>query len=216
MANPHESADLVVKMCFTAGATLLGVTILYFGAKRVLLSTTNSRNQPLPRKELSGPTTRRPVSMPTNPIALARSPQARAGQRLSRAARTSGTRSAYGRIPQDTVLLLTSHVKNVSGPVMSYLPLGITRQMRDWTIKQTLDVVFRDWRENENLEILTSEDVSDLGSFAEFSYDLAVGKSLDELGPIQNAVYRASITALLEHWLKSWNANGVAGPPRIH
>ncbi|MBX9568156.1 MAG: hypothetical protein K2X77_04635 [Candidatus Obscuribacterales bacterium] len=214
MANPHESADFAVKIFFTLGATLFGVTILYFGAKRVLLSTTNTRNQPIQRKQLTGSTTRRPLSIASNPTQAGRAPQLRTGQRLSRAARTSGVRSAYGRIPQDTVVLLTSHIKDVSGPVMSYLPLGITRVMRDWTIKMTLDVVFRDWCDNENLEILSREDVSDLGSFAEFSYDLAVGRSLEELGPVENAVYRASLTALLEHWLKHWNANGVNGPPK--
>ncbi len=215
MSHPHEHADLAVKMFFTLGATVFGVAVLYFGAKKVLLTSTTTRNQSVPRKQLLGPTSRRPFSMPSNPVASARAPQVRAGQRLSRAARTTGVRSAYGRIPQDTVLLLSSHVKDVSGPVLSYLPLGITRQMRDWTIKKTLDVVFRDWRDNENLETLTREDVSDLGSFAEFAYDLAVGRSLEELGPIENAVYRASLSAMLEHWLKYWNDDGVDGPPKI-
>lgn len=201
-------------MFFTLGATLFGVTILYFGAKRVLLSSTTARNQPVARRELAGPTTRKPSKTYTIPSGITRAPSAREGQHLSRAARTSGVRSAYGRIPQDTVLLLTSHVKDVGGPVMSYLPLGITRQMRDWTIKSTLDVVLRDWRDNENLEILTREDVSDLGSFAEFSYELAVGRSLEDLGPMENAVYRASLKALLEHWLNHWNADGVDGPPK--
>lgn len=142
-----------------------------------------------------------------------RMPQYRPGTRLSRAARTSGKASPYGRIPIDTYQLLQSHIRDVSGPILSYLPLGITKAMRDWTIKKTLDVVLRDWRDNENLDKLEADDISDLGSFAEFSYELAVGRTLQELGPIENAIYKAALNALLEDWLNNWNAGGKSGPP---
>lgn len=212
MPHPHESADLVLKLFFTAGCAVFGVSILYFGAKRIFVSSTVVGSSQ-PRRQLTGPTNRRPAF--NQSAAPVRNPLLRVGSRAPRAARTSGQRSLYGRVPQDTVLLFTSHIKDVSGPIMSYLPLSITKQMRDWTIKQTLDVIFRDWRENENLEKLSQEDVSDLGSFAEFSYQLAVGRSIEDLGPMEDAVYRASLKALLEHWLKYWNADGVDGPPKV-
>ena len=154
------------------------------------------------------------TSMPGGPRLTPRAPQMRSGRRLSRAARTSGERSAFGRVPIDTVKLLSSHIRDVSGPILSYLPLGITRSMRDWTIKQTLETVLRDWRENENLDELSKEDIADLGSFAELAYELAVGKSLEALSPVEDAVFKAILSALLNDWLANWNADGVDGPPR--
>jgi len=77
--------------------------------------------------------------------------------------------SSFGRIQKHTEELFKSQIKLVVEPVLSYLPLNVSKEMRDWTAKTVLDTVLKDWRENGNLDPLTQEDVADLGSFVELA-----------------------------------------------
>lgn len=125
--------------------------------------------------------------------------------------------SAFGRIPAHTYELFTEQVRNLVEPVLSHLPLDTSREIRDWTVRVILEFVFRDWRENGNLEALATEDVSDLGSFTEFAMYVAVSDAVQQasnLSAEQTAVYKTVLTSLLTDWLDNWNANGVSGPPR--
>lgn len=122
-------------------------------------------------------------------------------------------KSPYGRIPLETYTLFAEQVRNVVEPVLSYLPLETSRSLRDWTVRTTLETVFQDWRELGNPEPLGSEDVSDLGSFAELATHLA--KLSGAACPEEfEAVYKAVLTALLVDWLHNWNPAGSSGPPQ--
>ncbi len=86
--------------------------------------------------------------------------------------------SSFGRIQKHTEELIRSQIKVVIDPVLSYLPLTVSKEIRDWTAKVVLDTVLKDWRENGNLDPLTQQDVADLGSFVELSFYLATACDL--------------------------------------
>ena len=129
-------------------------------------------------------------------------------------AKSSRENSPYGRVSMHTYSLFSEQVRNVVEPVLSYLPLETTRELRDWTVKKSLETVFRDFRENGNLEALAAEDISDLGSFAELAADLA-GLAESESRLQSEAVYKAVFNALLNDWLYNWNSPGISGPRQI-
>lgn len=81
--------------------------------------------------------------------------------------------ASYGRIQKHTEELFRSQIKLVLEPTLSYLPLNVSKEIRDWTATAVLTTVLRDWRENGNLEPLSHQDVSDLGSFVELAVHLA-------------------------------------------
>lgn len=112
---------------------------------------------------------------------------------------------SYGRVSQKTYELYSSHVRNVTGPVLSYLPLSISKEVRDWTIKKTLELLFLDMLKNSNSSPLSQVDVSDLGSFAELAFNLASAGD-DLTGAEQEAIYRAVLSSLHQDWLENWNA----------
>ena len=130
-------------------------------------------------------------------------------QTRRRAARTSGTVSRYGRIPQDTVDLLTNHIRRITGPIVAALPIGASVSRRNQTVYILLDTVVSDWRENDNFDLMTPEDIDDFQSFIEAASFLA---GSDET-PLNNAVYEASLAAFARDWLANWNETDNSGPP---
>jgi hypothetical protein len=122
---------------------------------------------------------------------------------------TSAVVSQYGRIPQDTFDLLNQHVRRVTGPIAASIPLSASEEARNITIREILDVTFRDWRENDNLKGLQPVDTDDLRSFVEAA--LAVSGS--ESDAVTLAVYKISLRALMLDWLDNWNVEEHSGPP---
>jgi hypothetical protein len=115
----------------------------------------------------------------------------------------------YGRIPPETLELFQKTVNQVKGEVLMSLPSNASAEVRAYTIETILEVVFRDWRENENTDGLEPADVRDLSSFVAMAVALA-GSDLNGLGC---PVYQATLKGLLEDWLYNWNAPGDPGPP---
>lgn len=115
----------------------------------------------------------------------------------------------FGRIPPDTVNLFQKTVAQVKGEVLMSLPSNATEEVRAYTIETILDVVLRDWRENENTTGLEPADVRDLSSFVAMAVSLA-GSDLNGLG---FPVYQATLKGLAEDWLFNWNSPGDPGPP---
>jgi len=117
--------------------------------------------------------------------------------------------SKFGRIPSETVDLFQKTVNQVKGEVLMSLPSSASPEVRSYTIESILEVVFRDWRENDNKDGLEQADVRDLSSFVAMAVSLA-GSDLSGLG---FPVYQAALKGLLEDWLYNWNAPGDPGPP---
>lgn len=117
--------------------------------------------------------------------------------------------SQFGRIPGELVLLLAQHARQATGPVLADLPRDIPGPVRDHTVRAVLDRTMRDWWANGNTEGLNEQDVADLRSFVALAASLAAGARDAET----QAVYRATLGALLDDWLENWNAGGVDGPP---
>lgn len=117
--------------------------------------------------------------------------------------------SQFGRIPGELVLLLTQHTRQATGPILADLPRDAPSIVRDHTVRAVLDHTIRDWWANGNTDGLTEQDVADLRSFVALAATLAAGAR----DPETQAVYRATLAALLDDWLENWNANGVDGPP---
>ena len=130
-------------------------------------------------------------------------------QRSRRARMTTATVSQYGRIPQDTFDLFNQHVRRVTGPIASTIPLSATEEMRNVTIKEVLTVTLRDWRENDNLAGLQAVDVDDLRSFVDAS--MAISGTGPDL--VTLAIYKVTLRAMLLDWLDNWNVNEQSGPP---
>lgn len=126
-----------------------------------------------------------------------------------RARMTSSVVSQYGRIPQDTFDLLNQHVRRVTGPIASSIPLGASEEARNITIREILDVTLRDWRENDNLKGLQPVDIDDIRSFVEAAIAIT-GSGSD---PVTLAAYKISLRALMLDWLDNWNVEGQSGPP---
>jgi hypothetical protein len=122
---------------------------------------------------------------------------------------TSSVVSQYGRIPQDTFDLLNQHVRRVTGPIASSIPLGASDEARNITIREILDVTLRDWRENDNLKGLQPVDIDDIRSFVEAAIAIT-GSGSD---PVTLAAYKISLRALMLDWLDNWNVEGQSGPP---
>lgn len=142
---------------------------------------------------------------------IIRSIAARISKQKSRARKSHESRpaekSTFGRIPLSTYSLFSSHAKNVSGRIACYLPLNISKELRDFTVKEVLSTLFRDWLENESDEPLSESDIEDFGSFIELSCWLAGALESAE----DSAVYRASLQALLQDWLDKWNTVDESG-----
>jgi hypothetical protein len=121
----------------------------------------------------------------------------------------------FGRIPAETVMLLTQHARQARSQIATALPPA-PKELGAFTIAAVLDRTLRDWWSNGNTHGLTETDVADLKSFVTLAAALAGGgaSSLSLNSPEGQAVYRATLTALLDDWLANWNADGVDGPPR--
>jgi hypothetical protein len=119
----------------------------------------------------------------------------------------------FGRIPAETVLLLTQHARQARSQIATALPPA-PKELGSFTIAAVLDRTLRDWWANGNTHGLTDTDVDDLKSFVTLAAALAGGASSMSLNaPEGQAVYRATLTALLDDWLANWNADGHDGPP---
>jgi hypothetical protein len=118
--------------------------------------------------------------------------------------------SGYGRVPPSTVILLTQHVRTANDAA-SQLPSNAPAEIRKVAVGVVLEHLIRDWWENENREGLTPADISDMGAFVQLAWSAVRGApSLPEA----EAVMRAVLTALMDDWFNSWNADGVDGAPR--
>lgn len=153
-------------------------------------------------------------------LGLALLPAPTAGRRERRARGGSGTRakeavvrtSQFGRIPSETVVLLTRQVKQVEDAVKGGLPGEAPPAVRDASVGAILERTLRDWWGNGNTAGLMTQDIADLRSFVAAAAGLAERAGIGT--PEGQAVYRATLTALLDDWLFNWNAHGVSGPPR--
>ena len=144
-------------------------------------------------------------------------PQTRAQHTAhSRGAQSVARTSEFGRIPSDTVLLLTQLVRQTRGTIVTALPNGTPPQLWEWTTSAVLDVLMRDWWQNGNNEGLRPRDVEDLRSMVVLAASLANdgSETYPLTRPVNQAIFRAALRANLEDWLASWNADGADGPPR--
>jgi hypothetical protein len=115
----------------------------------------------------------------------------------------------FGRIPPAQTALFQQIVRSVRERVLDALPSHASAAIRAYTLEALLDIVLRDWRENENTAGLLDEDIRDLRSFIALAASLA-GSDLSGQGA---AVYQATLRGLLEDWLANWNAPNDPGPP---
>lgn len=115
----------------------------------------------------------------------------------------------FGRVPAATVVLLTQHVRHATGPILAGLPSMAPQLVREFTVRAVLERTIRDWWANGNADGLAAQDVADLRSFV----SMAAVLSDSARDPAGQAIYRATLTALLDDWLANWNADGVDGPP---
>lgn len=124
--------------------------------------------------------------------------------------------TGFGRIPQETVLLLSQHTRAVMGPICSVLPVQMPEALRAFTVRAVLDHILRDWWENGNATGLTTQDIDDLQSMVAMAAAIAIQPGFDPGYHNQQsqAIYRAILGALLDDWLHFWNTDGVDGPPR--
>jgi hypothetical protein len=115
----------------------------------------------------------------------------------------------FGRVPRETVDLFQRTVQTVRQQVAAALPAHASPEVRAYTVEQVLEIVLRDWRENENTTGLVPEDVEDLRSFVTMAASLA-GYDINGDGL---PVYQAVLKGLLDDWLANWNSPGDPGPP---
>lgn len=116
--------------------------------------------------------------------------------------------SAYGRIPAGVVALLRQEARLAEEVVFEWPP-DAPRDLRDFTVRAILQRVITDWWKNANTKGLDGPDVVDLRSFVELARALAD----DRFDSDGKAIYRATLSALLDDWLANWNAKGFEGPP---
>lgn len=142
--------------------------------------------------------------------------QAAPARTATRAGQAVARTSQFGRVPADTVVLMTQLVRQTRGSIVSALPDGTPPAVWEWTTRAVLDVLMRDWWQNGNTEGLRPRDVEDLRSMVVLSASLANdGSSTSPLArPVNQAVFRATLRANLEDWLANWNADGRDGPPQ--
>lgn len=125
----------------------------------------------------------------------------------SRKKRNDHSKSPFGRLSLKTYNLLSMHVKDVNGRVLSYLPLDASRETRDFTLAVVLQTVLQDWTQHRNSKGLDAQDIADLGNMIELSIRLANGSSNSaKLDLEQSAVYRSVLEALMRDWLHNWNS----------
>lgn len=115
----------------------------------------------------------------------------------------------FGRVPPETVELFQRTTQIVRAMVPQALPAQAGEAIRAYTAETVLEIVLRDWRENENTTGLLDSDVADLKSFVELAASIA-GQDINGQGA---PVYQATLRALLEDWLANWNAPNDPGPP---
>jgi hypothetical protein len=117
--------------------------------------------------------------------------------------------SRFGRIPAGTVELFQRTVQVIREQVVTALPAQASGDVRAYTLEAVLEIVLRDWRENENTTGLVSSDIQDLRSFVELAASLA-GTDINAKG---KPIYEATLRGLLEDWLANWNSPNDPGPP---
>lgn len=139
-------------------------------------------------------------------LAAAPPPRAKASRPRAQLARAS----MFGRVPADTVVALSQHARHAAGPIAGALPASAPEELRQWTVRAVLTRTLRDWWENDNRGGLEAQDIADLKSFVELAASLPAALAPAE----EQAIYRATLSALLDDWLSNWNADGVSGPPR--
>lgn len=115
----------------------------------------------------------------------------------------------FGRIPPQTSELFRHNIQLVNEQVLRGLPTHANAKIRAYTLETVLDVVLRDWRENDNTSGLLDADVDDLRNFVALAASLAGSNINDQGAP----VYQATLRGLLEDWLANWNSEGDPGPP---
>jgi hypothetical protein len=115
----------------------------------------------------------------------------------------------FGRVPPETVNLFQRTVKQIREEVLQALPGNASAEVQAYTTELVLEIVLRDWRENENTTGLEQADINDLSSFVAMACALA-GSDLNGRGL---PVFQATLKGLLEDWLANWNAPGDPGPP---
>jgi hypothetical protein len=150
-------------------------------------------------------------------LVLAALPTQRRSERRRRGAAPRATGSVvrasqFGRIPADTVVLLTRQVRQVQDAVKGGLPESAPRSAIDFATGTLLEHTVRDWWQNGNTAGLTPQDADDLRSFVALATAVASPAALRS--PEGEAVFRATLAALADDWLDNWNANGVSGPPQ--
>ena len=118
-------------------------------------------------------------------------------------------RARFGRIPPQTTQLFQRTIKMVGEQVLQGLPPYASATIRAYTLETVLEIVLRDWRENENTTGLVAEDVEDLRNFVALAASLAGG----DINGAGAPVYQAALRGLLEDWLANWNSEGDPGPP---
>jgi hypothetical protein len=115
----------------------------------------------------------------------------------------------FGRIPPETVTLFQKTIVQARDHIASVLPPEASEQVRAYAIEQVLEIILRDWRENNNTTGMEDADVEDLGNFVGLAATLA-GNDLNGQG---FPIFQATLKGLLEDWLYNWNAPGDPGPP---
>ena len=115
----------------------------------------------------------------------------------------------FGRVPDETIDLFQKTIQQVNKEIITALPGSANNAVRSYTVEQLLEIVFRDWRENENTTGLELADMRDLSSFVAMAASLA-GSDLNGQG---FPVYQSVLKGLLEDWLYNWNAPDAPGPP---
>lgn len=115
----------------------------------------------------------------------------------------------FGRIPPETVSLFQKTINQARDHIVSVLPPEASEQVRAYAIEQVLEIIFRDWHENDNTTGMEDADVEDLGHFVGLAAALA-GNDLNGQG---FPIFQASLKGLLNDWLDNWNAPGDPGPP---
>ncbi len=115
----------------------------------------------------------------------------------------------FGRIPPETVTLFQKTIVQARDHIASVLPPDADEKVKAYAIEQVLEIILRDWRENNNTTGMEDADVEDLGNFVGLAATLA-GNDLNGQG---FPIFQATLKGLLEDWLYNWNAPGDPGPP---
>ncbi|MBX9568157.1 MAG: hypothetical protein K2X77_04640 [Candidatus Obscuribacterales bacterium] len=115
----------------------------------------------------------------------------------------------FGRIPAQTIELFERTVADVKSKVLPALPHTAGEELKGFTLEAVLEIIFRDWHENNNTEGMREEDLADLASFVQMASALA-GTTMHAQG---RPIYEATLKGLLEDWLENWNKPDDPGPP---